>query len=138
MLFRSDPAALTACPPAISVGAGGKQSLAIDAGPGFAFNLYFVIGSTAGTFPGFPFEGVHIPLNLDFYLLYSFTNPNEGPLVSTLGTLSATGTATAQFNLADGGPPAFVGLQLNHAFAALTPGLDILFVSDPVPLALAP
>ena len=41
--------------------------MSLEAGGGSAGNVYLLLGSSTGTFPGFVFDGVHIPLVFDSY-----------------------------------------------------------------------
>jgi hypothetical protein len=137
-LLPSD-APLVGCPLNLSVATGGVQQLALDAGAAHAGKLYFVLGSLSGSSPGFVFDGLTIPLNVDDYFLLTLTRPGASPLSSSLGVLSASGTATASLTLPQLGPAA-VGLRVHHAAVAgpfFTYG-PLEFASNAAPLYLKP
>lgn len=124
---------------ALSIGAGGTQTLALCAGPAFAGMPYLLLGSASGTSPGVPVSPETLPLNLDAYLLATIVNPQAPPLTGALGLLNPDGAATASFTLPPGGPaPALAGTTLHHAFLVLNGSFGAVFTSDPVALALLP
>jgi len=102
----------------LSLNAGGVQTLCLSGGPGFAGGLYFVLGSFSGTKPGIPVDGQIVPLNLDFYLLYTLENANGPVLNSSLGFLDVKGQGGTKFAIPPGTnlPP---GLRIDHAFVIL-------------------
>lgn len=121
----------------ISVGAGGTQSLALHAGTGHGGDLYLVLGTASGTAPGTPSGGVVVPLNLDSYLLYTLTGPNQGPLVSTFGLLDAAGGGSAAIAIPAGTGSNLAGALFNHAFVTIDPAtLAVSGASNPVSLTL--
>ena len=123
----------------LSLATGGTITFTLDAGPAFAGDTYFLVGSTTGTEPGIPLSGVTLPLVVDGYLVTTFTRPNTPPLANSLGTLDGSGRATATLTLPAGLPPALAGLQVFHAFLALDPvSQAVLFASSPARLTLAP
>ena len=135
------PAGLAGTPEQISLAAGGTQSFSLDAGPSLAGLPYLLLGSTSGTSPGIPIDGVQLPLNADVYLTLSLIGPNAPPLSSSLGTLDAQGKAAAAFTLPPGLSPTLAGAQLHHAFVVvelLPTLLHVPYASDPVPLLLVP
>ena len=61
------------------------------------------------------------------------------PLVDTFGTLSGSGTATAQFALPAGLVSGIEGQVLHHAALVLEPGtFAVLAASNAVPVTMAP
>jgi len=121
----------------ISLSTGGAQTLCVNTGPVNAGKFYAVIGSAGGTFPGFPIAGVNIPLNFDFYLLFTLQQANNYPLVNNVGVLDGEGRATMQLNLLPGAPPEMAGTTLHHAVVVLDGTLPI-DVSAPVAVDLVP
>jgi hypothetical protein len=121
--------ALDASPTSLSVISGGTQKLDLQPGPGWEDHWYWVVGSASGTTPGVSIGGQNLPLNLDPYLLYTALQPNQGPLVNTLGTLDSLGRASAQITLPAGSDPVLSGLHLDHAYVLWDPwtgGIDMI------------
>jgi hypothetical protein len=110
--------------PAVSVIAHQRQVLRLNAGPANAGRQYILLGSLSGTSPGTTFMGVHVPLNPDSYFNFTVNNPNSSILPGSMGTLDATGRATAAF-LPDA---TFINQTANHAFVVINPSS---FVSEP-------
>lgn len=123
----------------LSIATGGAQSLTMDLGPSQAGSLYLILGTLSGSSPGTPIGPLVAPLNFDAYTLYTLTHANLPPLVNTLGTLDANGTAVGKISI---GPavlsPAFVGLPIRHAAIILgaVPGSDA--VTNWMPLTFTP
>lgn len=126
---------LTTNKPTLSLSAGGTQRLTVDVGSSNAGLPYLVVGSYTGTSPGVTLGGVPIPVNVDSYFFSTITGPNVGPLLNSLGTLSANGRATAQFVLPPGLPPGLAGLQLHHAVIVFTSTPTITMATNPVGLS---
>jgi photosystem II stability/assembly factor-like uncharacterized protein len=138
-IWHRGTAALAASPSSISIASGGSQTFTLDAGAGFAGDIYLLLGTLSGTSPGTPAGSFTLPLNPDFYLLFSLANPNKPPLASTLGFLDASGKAGASLTLGPGQIPLLLGFEAHHAFAVLNASaLAVVFVSNPVPLAFLP
>jgi hypothetical protein len=123
----------------ISLGAGGIQPLYIQAPAKFAGSFYFVLGSAGPIYPGVGFagSGVTLPLALDDYLLYTATYPNQTPLVGTLGVITPGPPISARIVIPPGSSPALAGIELQHAYLVLAPGL-VQAASNAVPLTLVP
>ena len=119
----------------ISTATGGLQTLSLCAGPEKAARPYWFLGSLSGTSPGVDFAGLHLPLNIDDWTLYTIAQPNTGYLVSTLGFLDAGGMATAAIQVpAD---PTLVGIRADHA-ALIIAGGAVTAISNAVGLDLGP
>jgi hypothetical protein len=129
---------LLGAPASLSIAAGGVQALALHGCQEHAGLLYVVLGSLAGTSPGLALGGVTLPLNPDFYLLYTANHPGAPPLAGGLGLLDAGAAAQAVFALPPASFPALVGLAAHHAFVLVAPSGALLFASVPAPLAFAP
>jgi hypothetical protein len=130
---------LTAMPSSISLGAGGSQALCLTPGPGWEDHWYWMLGSASGTTPGTQIGGVNVPVNVDAYLLFSALQPNQGPLVNTLGTLDSAAQATARIEVAPGTDPALVGVHLDHCFVLWDPTTGAIdFASNAEGLDLTP
>ena len=97
-------------------------------------------GSGSGTSPGLPLDGLVLPLNVaDPYFNYTLSSPNKAPLSSSVGALDPKGDATAAFSVPPGVVPAvLIGAELNHAYVVLNEVPGVGFVSNAVPLLLAP
>ncbi|MEZ5977641.1 MAG: hypothetical protein R3F34_05415 [Planctomycetota bacterium] len=127
----------------LSLATGGTRTMSIDGGPDRAGFLYFVVGTTAGTSPGFDLGSVHVPLSDDGpggYLLWSIYNFNSGLLSNSLGLLDGAGQGTATFNL-PAGANAMVGTVVHHAAGLfdLGSGFAVLeTMTNPVGFELVP
>lgn len=131
--------ALSGSPASLSVAGGGVHTLSLDAGSCNASRFYLVLGSFAGTSPGFPIPiapSCTLPLNFDGYFNLTLTQPNNPPLGNTFGQLDLSGQATATLTLPAGAAPQLAGLTANHAFALLDPLFD--FASNAVPVTFVP
>ena len=126
----------------VSVSAGGAQTLVLQAGTAHAGDVYWILGSSAGTLPGVPVDGLLLPLAYDGpagYMVYSLLHPNALPLVDTLGLLDAEGRALARFELPPGVQSSLAGLELHHAYVALDALVPLVgFTSAPVAVQLTP
>ena len=134
------PAPLIGCPTMLSLSAGGVQSLALDVGAQHAGKLYFVLGTTSGTSPGLPVDGLLVPLNVDGYFLFTLANPGLRPLSGALGVVSGAGQGAASFALPAGTDASLAGLRVHHAavvvpLATLVP---VQVVTNAAPLLLEP
>jgi hypothetical protein len=127
---------LVGSPRELSVAGGGTQQLMIAPGPGETGRTYLVLGTASGTTPGTVVGTATIPLNEDPWFTFTLYEPNELPLVTTLGVLSPEGEATAAIVLPPLSDPGLVGVTLHHAFVDWSSSLD--FVSNAVPLELHP
>ena len=123
----------------VSVAGGGSQILSLCAGVENAGRVYAFAGSVTGTSPGFPFAGLLIPLNFDFYTLLLI---NSGFLGSTpfgasfSGVLDAEGKATAVWTVPP--IPGLAGVTAHHAFGIFNPLPKLSDISNPWPLSINP
>ena len=123
----------------ISLATGGTQTLSLDAGAASGGSLYFLAGSLSGSAPGFDLGSVHVPLNVDGYLLYTLGNPNSAFLPSSFGTLDPMGRGTAYVSLFALSDPALIGLSADHAYVVLDPlTLDVTMASNAISVSVAP
>ena len=112
---------------------GGAQHLRLHAGKKFAGQPYTLVGTLSGTAPGLQIASARVPLNLDRYLLSSLQLGDSPVFQGFRGTLDENGDASAAIHLPPLAPQ-IKGLTAHHAFAILGGG-EILFISNPVPLA---
>jgi len=122
--------------PRVSVGNGGRQDWRLEAGPLQAGNLYAVLASL-GTQPGFTFDGVHVPLNLDHWTNLSIGLANSPIYQNSFGFLDSTGRATSAFVLPPMNDPTLVGTAVFHAYLVVD-GQGVTMASNPVKLTLLP
>lgn len=117
----------------IDVLAGGRQQLLVDAGPRRAGDLYWILGSFAGT--GYtPFGGATLPLILDGYTTFLIFNANTF-VTNSLGQLDSQGRAVASFSLQPNLPIAIGlrGARVYHAALFANPtSFQIYRASQPV------
>lgn len=129
-------------PAALSISAGGEQTLVLDAYDPLSNHIYAVLGSDAGTEPGTPAWGATLPLAAGAYLTYTMVHPGAPPLAGGVGVLDANGDAVATFSLPPGAlAPSTAGLVLHHAYVVLSgvpSATPLAFVSNATPLELAP
>ena len=117
---------------------GGTQALELSAGSANGGRLYWMIGSTSGTSPGFPVGGFTLPLNVDFYFLLTVSNPNLPPLTSSLGVLDGAGEALACFGFPPGMDPGLAGIEFDHAYGVFDGMGGLAFVSNAEHAVLVP
>jgi hypothetical protein len=110
-----------------------RQRLEIDAGAAHGGNAYFVLGSASGIAPGFEHAGVHVPLNPDFWSLFTLSAPNTAVLAGTFGVLDARGRGGATITLPALHAPELAGLTLAHAAVLLEETTPVL-ATNPVQL----
>ncbi len=124
-----------------SIAAAESQDLMIETGAFKGGVPYQVVGSFAGTTPGFPLlpTSVVLPLNKDVYTNFTFKNPNSAVLQNSKGFLDPTGAAVTTFT-----PPAahasfLIGKTVHHAVVLLDPVSGLAtFASNAVPLTILP
>jgi hypothetical protein len=129
-----------ASPALTPVGAGGAQLLELNPGAEFQGDFYFLLGSVSGFAPGFPLDGLHVPLQpADPYFDLTAAGSTAIPLTGGFGTLGPVGAAhqaTAQFTIPAGVyPPVLSGVRVYHSFLVIrvTPTLiELVFASNPV------
>lgn len=105
---------MTANVTTVSLAAGEKQTLTIDAGAGFAGQRFVVLGSASGTDPGFVVGGFTVPLVPDPYLWMTIFG-RTSLLRPARGLLDANGQATVEFT-----PVGRCGRRLRRAWAGKT------------------
>ena len=120
--------------PSISLGSGGRQDLALDAGAWHAGRLYLVLGSLA-TEPGFDYGGIHVPLVQDAWFGMTAAAANSTVLQSTAGQLDGNGRAQCAIVLGPGLPSTLIGLELWHAGIVLD-AQGFYLATNPVRLVL--
>ena len=97
-----------------------------------------MFGSSSGTTPGITLDGVFIALVVvDSYFSYSVSSPNVSPFINTLGSLSATGTASAAIAVPSGLTD-LAGATIHHAYVLFGNSLEVVYASNAAPLELVP
>jgi choice-of-anchor B domain-containing protein len=115
--------------------AGGTVTFALDGSAVHAGKLYLLLGSLAGTAPGFDLGLVHVPLVQDAYFDYSLVHANGPLLVNSFAALDGAGKGSAHFVLPSGFP-SLIGLTAHHAWLAIDPAtLQVAFASNALPLS---
>lgn len=124
LMLRVD-GALAGTTRVISQVAGGYSELELDAGDDNAGNLYLVVGSVSGSYPGF--EGV--PINPDAYTSLTLsTLGSSGLLTGSFGVLNDRGRARAAFAVPPG-TTGLAGIEFTHAglvFDSLTGATELI------------
>jgi len=146
---------------AVSVTAGGTQTLELDAGRSHAKRLYWILGGVEGTAPGLSLGAVQVPVNVAGVapqtlsaLAAQFGGRRSkaklpldllGPAASTgapvllrLDRLDAEGRSTESVAIAPGAPADLVGLRLHHAYVVMSGSGEPLVASNPVHLDVLP
>jgi hypothetical protein len=107
---------LNGSPCAISLLAGGTQSMVIDMGAAYAGSLYWIFGSVTGTTPGITFPGgINLPLQFDPYFKLTLAHPFFGIFGGFVALLDGDGEALASLTLPPGSDPGLAGVTLFHA-----------------------
>ena len=128
-------ASLTSSVDTLYANAGGVQPLEVAAGPQYQGDVYWILGSLAGTSPGTPIGGgLLLPLNVDDYFLVTLQSPTAPVFDEFLGVLDASGSASAALVLQKLSY-SFGGLTVNHAYVVID-GPQVVAVSNPVSLDL--
>jgi hypothetical protein len=121
----------------VPVGAGGRTTMRLDAGPAAAGTTYLVALSTRATSAGTPLAGgATLPLDPDpVGLALTLLAMQPGPpFTGFFGTLSAGGGASPDFMLPAGLPPALAGTTFH--FACFAPFAPAPFVAGPLSVTI--
>ncbi len=108
---------------------GGSVDLTLSAGSSQAGYPYMVLGSMSGSSPGFDFNGVHVPLNWDWFTVLTMMMAGSPQFADFQGRLDPSGEATAIYDTRGPVEPDLVGLGASFAYIALGPSG---FVSNPI------
>jgi hypothetical protein len=119
----------------VSLG-GGSVSFTLKPGIQYAGKHYLLLGGNSGTAPGTPLPGGHatLALNWDPITEVVLAFLNTSPFSGFLGTVDATGSASAQLNLPPL-PAGSAGTALQFAYCV---GKPFHFASNPVPTTIVP
>lgn len=110
---------------------GGTQTLDFHASPSLAGNFYLMLGSLSGTRPPYPYGGLSIPLNFDFWTPLSQQNANGAVYQNSMGQLDGTGSGHAAFAF-PANAPFMVGAIFHHAVVVLnTTSPDLVWSTQP-------
>ena len=119
----------------VDASSGGTVNFNIVAGSSHNDDTFLVIGTASGTAPGFAFQGVNVPINVDGYTSTTLQLAGIGPFAGFIGTLDPLGCGTASFTLPP--LPAAAGLTLHHSACIIDNATQALVqASNAVPLAL--
>ena len=124
----------------LSASTGGSSTFTLDAGPAYAGKDYVIFSGVTGTYPGFTWSGVHVPLNLDTWTWTAFSLINTAVMQNFMAALDANGQATAVFAALAPLPPEAVGLALYFDYVVLkNPGSPpVVFASHPLYVLFIP
>lgn len=138
VLNSAGPRSLDANVSQISLSNGGTQTMSLRAQ--MPNELYVILGSFTGTSPGVVLPGslLTMPLNPDAYFNLRATNPTA-LMQNAVGSLDASGQASASFTLPPGLPPALAGLVFEHSYVLVDLStVAPIFVSNTVSVTLVP
>ena len=93
-------------------------------------NQNYIFGLALGTSLGFNLGNHHIPLNPDFLLSATFTNPSSAGLSNSMGTLNANGQATVSLTVPN--LPWLSGWTVYGGFITFDSQGHITGISEPV------
>lgn len=136
---RGHAGALVGTPASVPATGGVPQTFALDAGPGQAGQIYFLLASSLGTRPGFPspLGPQTIPLNFDpLWTLLSIQAPNSPIWVGSIGITDAQGRGGPAAFVLPTGLPGLQGTTLHHAAVLFDGSLNSTYVTEPVGLRL--
>ena len=100
---------------------GRSVDLTLAAGPAHGGFPYLVLGSMSGTSPGFELNGVHVPLNWDWFTVLTLMMAGSPQFVDFQGRLDPSGGAVATYDTLGPIEPDLVGLGASFAFISLAP-----------------
>ena len=124
------PVALTSDVFALSLSAGGAQSLDLNMGTGHMGELALLLGSVSGHGPGLSWGGGLLPLTTDAYLIQRINVPK-------VTVLNSQGRGAIVMAVPPGFAPGLAGLVFHHAFVTLNPGnLAVTGASNAIPTTL--
>ena len=106
---------------AIPAATGGAVDLTLAAGAAHRGLPYVVLGSLSGTSPGFDFNGVHVPLNWDWFTFLTLSLAGSPWFVDFQGRLDSSGEAVATFDTQGPVESDLVGLGASFAYVTLSP-----------------
>ena len=114
---------------------GGSVNITLTGGQDNNGRKYIILGGVSGTAPGIALPGgmAILPVNWDAFTDFVLALINTPVFMNFLGTLDATGTATAQLNAPP--VPGFAGVTMHYAYALNNP-FD--FVSNPIAVEIVP
>jgi hypothetical protein len=122
----------------LSAATGGAATFAINVGPNMAGLTYFLTVTGSGTTPGAVVDGINVPVNFDFWTVLSLQLFNSALFPTSLGTLDATGSASAGFNTLGPFKPALAGTNLDFCVVVVDGGGNVVYASAPSRVALVP
>ena len=125
---------LTTAVTTLSAGSGGTINLTVDLAAVNATRPYAVAASLSGSRPGLPLPKVYLPLTFDSLFLASLQLANTPIFGNTIGTLDATGQASAAIRV-PGGLSSLVGAGFTFA-GALVDRFDT--ATNPVAVTVVP
>jgi hypothetical protein len=123
----------------ISISAGRLVKVTLDAGVSHAGEDYFLLASF-GSYPGFNLDGIHVPLNRDYFFRLSYRMANSAMFQNSMGVLNSSGMAVVWFSTMGPVDPQYLGKQIYMAYL-LTSGpatRPVTYASLPIMLSFIP
>ncbi|MBM3984713.1 MAG: exo-alpha-sialidase [Planctomycetes bacterium] len=122
----------------IQASTGGGVTFLVNVGPNHGGKTYVLVATGSGTSPGSTVNGVHVPINFDFWTNLSITLFNTAVFPNSLGTLDATGSTFPGFNTLGPFNPALAGTNLDWCLVVLDAANQVVYASAPTRVALVP
>ena len=119
-----------------SLAASNTQTLSIEVGATHSGRTYWTLGTVSGTSPGVTLFGVNIPLNYDPWTDLTIALTNSATLVTSRGTLNASGQGSTQIVAGPINLPSAVGLVMHHAAIVFDGSGRIHAATNPVSLLI--
>ena len=126
------PAGLWGDTGSISVNAGGTLNMIMDLSFTEAGKYYMVLGSfsQSESYSGFYWYGALVPLIVDPYFIWTYSNFNTHPIYNNAGLLDSAGQAQIQFVVDPLTDQALIGTTVTHVGITLEQVLGMIFVTN--------
>lgn len=124
----------------VKCSSGGTVNFSLDAGASNANKDYWIWMTLSGTYPGFTFSGIPVPLNQDILFQTGLSYPLLPGTTGFFAALDGAGQATASVDMPVDRPHAMMNIPINFAYVLLSPGpsAPITYASLPVLIKYIP